>query len=153
MPKQGNRRISWSNWTKLYFLQEMQIDKRIDKLKKGKVKDSQSKVKVSGLFIILANTTFFIPMFNVVGCMLGAPYTRKYLILLICCNFAEYTSGRSRKVCFGKNSTRTLGWKTSTISNTDRLWERIYRSSLFTHNETCYIRCKCNRIGSCGPWK
>lgn len=32
--------------TKLYILKEMQIEKRLEKLKKGKAKDSQSKVKV-----------------------------------------------------------------------------------------------------------
>jgi len=33
----------------LHLLQEMQIGKRIERLKKGKAKDSQSKVKVENL--------------------------------------------------------------------------------------------------------
>lgn len=35
--------------TNLHLLQEMQIGKRIERLKKGKAKDSQSKVKVENM--------------------------------------------------------------------------------------------------------
>lgn len=75
-----------TNRTKLYTIQEMQIEKRLEKLKKGRAKDSVSKLKVKACLNVLS---FCIDTVNIIG------FKKSF------CNLLD--SGRSRKVCPGKN--------------------------------------------------
>lgn len=57
-----------TNRTKLYPIQEMQIEKRMEKLKKGRAKDSQSKLKVKAcLLVTKCSYPFCIDTVNISG--------------------------------------------------------------------------------------